>query len=238
MTGIPFFIPRVTVLHKFHPVLKIVTLFFYGILILSNPNPFILNCTLLLLLILFPLFRFPLQIGTVVLAILLESVIFLVGYSHANNLWGQFSIAAGKMLAISFLITLFTLTTHPNEIFNLLRPSSYYFRMVQPVIYILLTILAVFPSIEYDLSRAIDAESLRLGKRIMFYHFSSWLSVLTVVVVRALNRAERFTDTVIDRGYTPAQGLILLESRRIRMIDFLVLLAFIVPGLFLMVVLK
>jgi energy-coupling factor transporter transmembrane protein EcfT len=155
----------------------------------------------------------------------------LAASSHIDTIWGRLIIAAGKMVTISLLIMLFSLTTQPNEIFQLLKPSGLLFPAFQPTIYIFTTILAVFPSIQYDLLRAVDAETIRMGKRVMFYHFTSWLSILTVVLVRTLNRAERFTDTVIDRGYLPANGLRLLKSRRIRLVDFLILLVLVLPGL-------
>jgi energy-coupling factor transporter transmembrane protein EcfT len=236
--NIPFFQPRETGLHKLYPLFKMILVLFYILLIVSNSNLIFLICILLMALSLYLVLRLPLQSMMILSAAAVACLVLIVFFTQANNVWGRLIIAAGKMLTISFLVMLFSLTTQPNEIFQFLKPSSFLFKTIQPVIYILMTILAVFPSIQYDLFRAMDAEALRMGKRVMFYHVTSWLSILTVVLVRTLNRVERFTDTVIDRGYIPAEGLRPLKPRRVEFSDFLVLLACILPGLVFWMVLK
>lgn len=200
------------------------------ILIFGNSSPLLLVCVLLLVAGLYLVFRLPLRFGMII-SVGLMALFTLAAYTNIDTIWGRFIIAAGKMLTISLLVMLFSLTTQPNEIFQFLKLPGLLFRVVQPTIYIFTTILAVFPSIQYDLIRAVDAETIRMGKRVMFYHFTSWLSILTVVLVRTLNRAERFTDTVIDRGYIPANGLSLLKSRRVLLGDILLLLVLVLPGL-------
>jgi energy-coupling factor transporter transmembrane protein EcfT len=134
------------------------------------------------------------------------------------------------------IVALFTMTTEPSSILEFLLPSNIVQSRLFPLAYIINTILAVLPSIQYDLQRAIDSETMRRGQRVNFYSIGSWLTILTVILVRVLNRAERFTDTVIDRGYIPSRGLNPLISHSLKWRDVLLALFVVAPGVLIWII--
>ena len=181
--------------------------------------------------------RLPLRGGVIIVEVVVL-LFMVVAFSHLGTVLGRLILATGKILTVSLLVMLFSLTTQPKEILQFLKPSNPLFQTFQPIIYVISTILAVFPSIQYDLLRAVDSETIRMGKRVMFYQLTSWISILAVTLVRVLNRTERFTDTVIDRGYLSTEGLNMMTPRQTRLGDFLLLLVLIVPSAVLWMVVR
>jgi energy-coupling factor transporter transmembrane protein EcfT len=139
--------------------------------------------------------------------------------------------AAGKVFCLSLIVALFTMTTKLSSILPLLLQSNAVQSRLYPLVYIVNTILAVLPSIQYDLQRAIDSETVRRGQKVNVYSLGSWFTILIVILVRVLNRAERFTDTVLDRGYLPSQGSYALINHSLKWGDILLTVLVVVPGL-------
>jgi energy-coupling factor transporter transmembrane protein EcfT len=170
--------------------------------------------------------RDPIIVGALVLILLGVGVT-----STGQTIGGRLLLAAAKIVCLTMLVGLFSMTTKISAVIQFLRPSNSIASTLEPLAYMINTTLAVFPSIQYDLQRALDAETIRRGRRVRIYSVGSWATILTVVLVRALNRAERFTDTVLDRGYVPSRGLQYIGSHSFRWQDGLWALICIVPGL-------
>jgi energy-coupling factor transporter transmembrane protein EcfT len=140
-------------------------------------------------------------------------------------------VALGKVVALTMTLALFSMTTRLNEIVLLIKPSNSMGTSLQSIIYIVNTTLAVLPSIQFDLQRAIDAETIRRGRTVKLYSLGAWVTILTVVLVRALTRAERLAEAVIDRGYLPSKGITTLAPQPLHWRDVVLLILSITPGL-------
>lgn len=158
-------------------------------------------------------------------------LILLVLTSSQETMLGHFIFAFGKVACLFLVVALFTMTTRLNSILQLLEPRNKNLCMFYQLVYVINTTLAVAPSIQYDLQRAIDSEKIRRGKKIGFFSIDSWVTILTITLVRALNRTERFTDTVLDRGFVTSQGMQTLSERPIDKKDVLLTLLMISPGI-------
>ena len=202
--AIPFYVPRETPLHHLHVTGKLLLFLLYAIIIFMATT-WQTAATFLAMLAGFTcLLRLPLRSKpALVLAFVLLAAAAL---THENLIFGL-ALAVGKILSLVLLLGLFSMTTRVSVILQTLLPSGALGAFVRAVVYIINTTLAVFPSLQYDLQRVIDAETLRRGVKVSFYSIGSWMSILTVVFVRVMLRAERFTDTVVDRGFIPSQGL-------------------------------
>jgi len=91
---------------------------------------------------------------------------------------------------------------------------------------------------QYDLQRAIDAETLRRGKRLKFYSLNSWVTVLTTVLVRSLSRAERLADTVLDRGLVLSEAPVPSDAQPLLVKDIILTLIAILPGVLVVTLLR
>jgi energy-coupling factor transporter transmembrane protein EcfT len=144
---------------------------------------------------------------------------------------GQFVLAIGKVTSMFMVVALFSMTTRLSSIIQLLDPKNTKHYTLSQMVYVINTTLAIAPSIQYDLQRAIDSETIRRGKKIGIFSFDSWVSILTITLVRTLNRSERFTDTVLDRGFVPSQGMRALSERPLNKYDVILSFLLIAPAL-------
>lgn len=210
---------------------KFVTFVTYAIIVFSRQNLLSMLYLSLILVGVTLYLRLPLRtIGVIGVMIALLLVLVLTG--SETTIGGRLLLAIAKVVCLTMMVRLFSMTTSLNAVLQFLRPSRISIPILESAAYMLSTILAVFPSIQYDLRRAMDAETIRRGKRIGFHSMGSWVTIVTVVLVRTMNRAERFTDTVWDRGYVPSQGLTPIGERSLRWQDIFLALLYVTPGLF------
>jgi len=217
-------------LHRLHVVAKLLVFAFYAVVVFSIQTPPALLCLSLLFAGATLLSKLPLR-GAAIVAGMIVLLPLVTVTSTGQTIGGRLVLAAARVVCLTMMVGLFSMTTRLNATLQFLRPSRPIASMLEPVVYLVNTILAVFPSIQYDLRRAMDAEAIRRGKKVRFYSVGSWMTILVVVLVRAMNRAERFTDTVLDRGYVPSRGLRPVGERSLEWQDALLALLSIAPGL-------
>jgi energy-coupling factor transporter transmembrane protein EcfT len=229
ISPISFYFPKATLLHQLHIVVKLIIFSFYTIMIFSIDNPIVTLSFYILLVGLFIVIGLPLRnkifVGGSLLLLLL-----VVLSSSQETVIGHFILTLGKVACLFFVIALFTMTTRLNSILQLLVPRNKKLYIFSQLIYVINTTLAVAPSIQYDLQRAIDSETIRRGKKIGFFSFDSWVTIFSITLVRTLNRTERFTDTVIDRGFVPTEGIKTLSEHPINKKDVILTFFMISPG--------
>jgi energy-coupling factor transporter transmembrane protein EcfT len=230
ISPISFYIPRISFLHRLHITGKLIILLFYaiGIFILVKPLATLLFYIVLVGSII--LLRFPVR-NRIMTGVTFCLLVVIILTSSQQTILGRFVLAISKVLCLYMVIALFTMTTRLNSILQLLGVRERKFNTLYQLVYVINTTLAVAPSIQYDLQRAIDSETIRRGKRIGFISFESWLTILTITLVRILNRTERFTDTVLDRGFVPSQRMHTLSERPINKKDWLLTALMILPGM-------
>ncbi len=208
---------------------------FYTTILFSSQSPVALLLLFTLIIGVITFLRLPLR-GRAITSLLVLLMLLVVFTSSEDQWYGHLALVASKIFCLSMIVALFTMTTKLSSILQLLLPSKAVQSRLYPLAYIINTILAVLPSIQYDLQRAIDSETVRRGQKVNFYSLGSWFTILTVILVRVLNRAERFTDTVIDRGYIPSQGLNPLISHSLKWRDVLLALFVVAPGVLIWII--
>ena len=129
------------------------------------------------------------------------------------------------------VVTLFTMTTRLNSILQILHARNKDLQAFYQLAYIINTTFAVAPSIQYDLQHAIDTETIRRGKKIGLFSLDSWIAIFTITLVRTLNRTERFTETIIDRGYVLSEGMSVISERSANIKDIFLTGLFMIPGI-------
>lgn len=226
---LPFFFPRSTWIHRLHFLTRLGICLFYAVLIFLLPGELHLALILLFLWSLTVATALPVPGG----AWLVAAAVTLIGLAlvASSTWWSDILIGLCRVLGLSFLVSILAMTTRMDDILRLFQFSARFTRRLQPVLFILYTALVVFPSIQYDLSRSMDAEHIRRQCPLRFYHFSGWITVLSVLVVRLMNRAERFTDTILERGYLPGCEIYPLEPRRLTQVDVILPILVLLPGL-------
>jgi energy-coupling factor transporter transmembrane protein EcfT len=230
ISPISFYFPKISFLHRLHITGKLIILLFYAIVIFILDKPLATLLFYIVLVGFIILSRFPIR-NRIMTGVIFCLLILVILTSSQQTILGRSVIAIGKVLCLFMVVALFTMTTRLNSILQLLDARERKFDTFYQVVYVINTTLAVAPSIQYDLQRAVDSETIRRGKRIRFYSLESWITILTITLVRTLNRTERFTDTVLDRGYMPSRGMHTLSERSVNKKDVLLTLSMIFPGL-------
>ena len=149
----------------------------------------------------------------------------------------SFFLILGKVSSLTLILGLFSMTTRINTLLQLLSRSGIIISWVSPIYYLINTTLAVFPSVQYDIQRAIEAEEARKGRKVRFYSFDSHVNITTIILVRIINRSNRFTQTIIDRGYSLESGLSPIHKKATFEWQNLILtLVYLVPGIIVFVI--
>jgi len=219
---ISFYTPYETWLHRLHPGIKLVLFAAYAVAIFSVNT--LLGQACILAVLAFLLMQIKFEPGKLFSASLCFFFLILCALFHVSSSLSSLAISIGRIASAFTLISLFTLSTRPALLLQyLLKPKQAWLRYLQPGLYIFNTTLAVLPSLEYDLSRAIDAEKIRLGQNRILLNLGSWMTILIVVLARTLTRAERFADSVLDRGFSPEQAITVLHEHPLIAKDWILL---------------
>jgi energy-coupling factor transporter transmembrane protein EcfT len=226
----PFYIPRNSFLHRSHFAAKLFIALFYTTVVFTRRTPLALLGLCLVIAMTTLIFRLPLRNQTILLVTILLLFLGVLVTPNAK-IAVRLIVALGKIVCLMMIVAQFSMTTKLQELLQFGKPSNFISTALQPVMYVANSILAVLPSIQYDLQRAIDAETIRRGTKVQLYSVGSWVTILTVVLVRGLMRAERFTDTVIDRGFSSSEGLMPLSHQTLQWQDVMLTLLSIAPGL-------
>lgn len=230
ISPITFYYPKATLLHRLHIAGKLIILSFYTIMIFSIDNPFATLSFYLLFVGFIMVIGLPLR-NRIFTAVTLLLLVLVVISSSQDTMLGHFILAFGKVSCLFLLVALFTMTTRLNSILQLLDPRNKNLNVFYQLVYVINTTLAVSPSVQYDLQRAIDAETIRRGKKIGFFSLDSWVTILIITLVRSLNRTERFTDTVLDRGFMPSHKMRTLSEQPANRKDIILTLLMVSPGI-------
>jgi len=210
---IPYFIPRETKFHFLGVVWKLllVLLYAFAILVSNGAIPISLYITLFSLSLI--TLRLPIFQKWYVGFVLLSMLTIIFWEVRIPAFFVSLFIVLGKIISLTLLLSLFSMTTRINDLLELFTFSGKISTFLNPLYYLLNTSLAVFPSVQYDLQRAIEAEEARRGRKVKFYSLVSLVNITIILVVRTLNRSSRFTQTVIDRGYSLETGLSSVQYR-------------------------
>lgn len=219
---ISFYSPYQTWLHRLHPGVKLVLFMAYAVAIFSVNT--LLGQACILAILTLALMQIRLEPSKLSSAVFCFFLLILPAILPALTSLSSLAISIGKIASIFTLVSLFTLTTRPALMLQyLLKPRQAWLTYLQPGLYMFNTMLAVYPSLEYDLQRAIDAEKIRLGQTRVLLNLGSWMTILIVVLARTLTRAERFSDSVLDRGFSTEQVITVLQERSVSAKDWLLL---------------
>jgi energy-coupling factor transporter transmembrane protein EcfT len=149
-----------------------------------------------------------------------------------ENTWiWQVLVTAARLFDISLIFRLAALTTRTGETLQILSQSKQP-QFIRDLAYLFNTMLAAFPSIVYELRRAMDAEQVRTGSRMGIFTLRSWQTVMVVTVARTMRRTERFTETVLDRGFSLECGLVPLDENSPTWQQIPLLLVILIPLIF------
>lgn len=225
---IPFYISGETPVHRLHIGAKLFLLLVFAVLVFSTTSILALALYLVVFIAITLGFGLPVRsYGLLVVAIGLSLLAILTGISTIYVI----ALAVAKFAIMSILLGLFTMTTPYRSIIQLLSASTPFIKEINTIVYITNTTITVMPSIQYELQRAIDAETIRRNSPVRFYSFGSWITILTVLIARMMIRAERFTDAVLDRGYIPSQHLAVARPRPFALSDLLIVMTVTAGGL-------
>jgi len=156
--------------------------------------------------------------------------------SFFSPLISNLIIGLSKLVSISLVIGLFTMTTKVSQVLQLLHNHGRNTSFLRQVAYIVYTMVSALPVIKYDLQRAIDAEILRQSHQTRLIWLSSWINIVIIVLNRALARSERFADSVLDRGFNLGRGFSSSDAQSLTWNDWVAACIFVVPGLSVMAI--
>ncbi len=105
-----------------------------------------------------------------------------------------------KLALIGALLRLYSENSRPQELAQMFHGMSRR-RLGREMLYFFSTMLTALPLIQRDLSRALDAERLRLGHLPHPWMIFTWVNVLINIQVRALERASESSQSAIERGF-------------------------------------
>ncbi|MBA3531033.1 MAG: energy-coupling factor transporter transmembrane protein EcfT [Ardenticatenales bacterium] len=222
------YIEKSTIFHRLPLTTKLVVLIFYFLLIFLSNRPLTLLLLCFVIMIAFLIVRLPLKNHTFSLFTILCLSAFVLPFPPLPGI--GLVVSLGKILCLVMVITLFMMTTKPQDLIQQVGISNKTPRVLHFFVYLITTTLAVLPAVQHDLQRALEAETLRRGGTIPFHAWSSWVTILVVLLARAVERAERLADIVIDRGYSFDRGLVPLYSPSSTWRSFGVALLCIAPG--------
>ena len=191
-----------TFFHRLHPGVKFVLIVLYAVAIFSCRTPWQVLAFLAVIALVTLLLKLPLtmRISLGLAAAALAAVWYL---QPAAGWLPQIVLAVGQVVALNCLIALFNMTTRPRDIVALLSASDVLRRNLGPTLFVVSAMITVTPTIERDIQRAIDTETLRRGAAPRFYSLAAWSAILVVLLSRVLRRAEALATAMVDRGYSP-----------------------------------
>lgn len=223
-----FYNAEQTFLHQQPLTLKLVLLIAYGVMIfsVSKPLPLLLLC--LWLTIGTSLLKLPLRSRLLVLLLIILLTLFTV--TNTTGTFVEIVITIGKIVTLILLTSLFTMTTSSSDGLALLKPGHPLAIILHPLTYMMHTMFAVLPSVQYDLQRAIDAETLRRGGSSPLYSLLSWRTIISILLVRVSVRANRWVESVIERGFSFEQSFTPLTPQVWNGSTIIIFLLLLLPG--------
>lgn len=227
------YLPGNTFLHNLAVPLKVALLLAYVMfVVLANPTALLAIYLLIIGVLLAMRLPFPNKRLLVIALMLLILTNFLPDYAAIG---GGILLSFLKIIAFMMLVSLFGMTTQPLDLLWFQRWSSRSSNL-RMVIYLVNTMLAALPGVRYDLDRAIEVETLRRGRAVHFHSARSWITILTMLLVRSVTKSRRLAESVMDRGYSPTSGLRPLRVQSLHWLDLLLTVLWITPGLLVLVI--
>lgn len=221
---------------RLHIGIKLLVLLLYGALLLTTRSlgQLLLDADLLLLASILCALPLRALYVPIVAALASEAALF------APRLGAQavpvaavqaVALALCKVLCVAQVFALFSMTTPVPELLRLFSAGVFRLPGVSTLAYVLTTTLAVLPSVQRDLRKALDVAMLRGGGRRTLLVPSTWTAVVLDLLVRTVLRSQRLGDAVADRGFRLARGLTPLPGQQLRPSDVLLGIVLAVPGI-------
>lgn len=236
-TLLPFYLVTDTWLHRMPLGTKLVTAATYAMLAFTATTLVALLSLCILIVVVTLLSGLPLPHRIFTLTVVLLLVIVVIARPDVGLVLNLIQGLA-RITILSTVVLLLTITTRFGQTLQPLQRSHSGFSGARVARFLLNMTLMVVPSMQYDLQRAIDAETLRRGKRLKFYSLNSWVTVLTTVLVRSLSRAERLADTVLDRGLVLSEAPVPSDAQPLLVKDIILTLIAILPGVLVVTLLR
>jgi biotin transport system permease protein len=194
------YVARDSFLHRIHPGPKVLLLILYAGALFSCNKPWQVTAFLVVIALTTLLLGLPLKfrIGLGVAILLIIAVSFL----EPVLLLQQIVLAIGKVVALNLMISLFNMTTRTRDLVALLASVDNVRRYFGPLLFTVSTMITVTPTIERDIQRAIDTETLRRGTAPSFFSLNAWAAILVILLSRVLKRADALTAAILDRGFS------------------------------------
>lgn len=196
------YVAKDTFLHRLPPGLKLLLLAVYAVALFNGTT------ALQVLLFLFVIVSTVILLGLPLnnrISLGVTIAVLIVGwyFDQAPTVMQQIALAVGKVVALNLMIALFNMTTRTRDLLALLGSAQNIRRYFGPALFMVSTMITVTPTIERDIRRAIDAETLRRGSPLRF-SLSAWIAILVILLNRVMRRAEALTTAMMDRGYSPS----------------------------------
>lgn len=224
------YVAKDSFLHRLSPASKLLLLILYAVALFNCTAPWqvvafmaVITATILLLTL-----PFNLRISFCTVAILLLAIWY---FEPASKLMQQLVLAIGKITTLNLMIALFNMTTRPRDLIALLASVKNVRQHFGSVLFTVSTMITVAPTIERDVQRAIDTETLRRGSAPRFFSLNAWAAILIILLSRVLKRAEALTTSILDRGYSPSSSVTFINHRNTRWQDVAVMLALSIPAI-------
>lgn len=228
--AIPYYSPRDTLLHHLPNGMKLMLVLFYVALTLICYKPISIIFLLASFIGITLCMHFPLR-GWPISIILFISLGYLVFSQDPGNVLTNILILIAKVMIVYLVTALFSRSTRLTDLLNNLSSYSEKINILKSILYVINTILAILPSIQYEFNKAVTAEEIRRRKPLRFYNIDSFMLILNVTLVRILKRSERFTDTVLERGLNLKSHFVFSEEKKVSVISTVLGLLFFIPGL-------
>lgn len=223
------YVAKDSFLHRLSPSSKLLLLILYAVALFSCTAPWQLIAFLVVITVTILSLALPLnnRISLGVATVLLIAIWY---FEPVPALGQQLVVAIGKIVILNLMIGLFNMTTRPRDLLTLLPSAPNVRRYFGPILFTASTMITVAPTIERDIQRAIDAETLRRGSAPQIFSLSAWAAILVIVLSRVLRRAEALTTAILDRGYSPSIPMVFIKHWETRRQDVIVTLILSIPA--------
>ena len=211
-----------------HLLIKLSVLVVYMTLLLLTKRPLGLLLYAVLSLILTMLVRLPMRRWLVPL---LSTLVLIGAYVQPAGLFQMTLLSTGRLFCLLQFLLVFGAMTQTSELLQFFTFIAARLPVLYPPLYVLASTLAVLPSIRQDMRKSMDVAILRKGSRAVLLSMSAWSTLLADVLVRTLVRGQRLADSVTERGYRLAVGLTPLPTQRFRLLDVVLGLFLLLPGM-------
>lgn len=223
------YVARDTFLHRLHPGVKVLLLIFYAVALFSCTAVWQVLAFLLLIALTTLLLGLPLK-PRISLGSIVVMLIAVWYFEPLPTLLMQLALAIGKVMALNLMLALFNMTTRPRDLIAQLTSVKRTGQYLGPILFTISTIFAVTPTVERDIRKTIDVETLRRGAAPKAYSLSAWATILVILLSRVLRRAEALATAIADRGYSPSSPISFTNNWRIRWQDIAVALFLAIPA--------